>query len=138
MPPADAKQFVFAPSSGFLAPAAAEWSVSASGLGLSAPCSKLPHPALPDVYDGDHKVGECFLQSCITYIQLSSEAFTLDALKIAWILSYMKAGQALTYALCIFQCSGGVESFSGWTEFEKEFQVEFFPLDPTKTAALPL
>ncbi|KAG5348941.1 hypothetical protein C0989_007057, partial [Termitomyces sp. Mn162] len=122
MPPADAKQFVSAPSSGFLAPAAAEWSVSASGLGLSAPCSKLPHPALPDVYDGDHKVGECFLQSCITYIQLSSEAFTLDALKIAWILSYMKAGQALTYALCIFQCSGGVESFSGWTEFEKEFQ----------------
>ncbi|KAG5349732.1 hypothetical protein C0989_002133, partial [Termitomyces sp. Mn162] len=92
MPPADAEQFVPAPSSGFLAPAAAEWFVSASGLGLSAPCSKLPCPALPEVYDGDYKAGECFLQSCITYIQLSSEAFTLDALKIAWILSYMKAG----------------------------------------------
>ncbi|KAG5346754.1 hypothetical protein C0989_000302, partial [Termitomyces sp. Mn162] len=32
----------------------------------------------------------------------------------------------------------GVESFSSWTEFEKEFQAEFFPLDPAKTAALSL
>ncbi|KAG5333157.1 hypothetical protein C0989_006164, partial [Termitomyces sp. Mn162] len=92
MPPADAEWLVSAPSSGFLAPAAAEWFVSASGLGLSAPHSKLPHPALPDVYDGDCKVGEHFLQSCITYIQLSREAFTSNALKIAWVLSYMKAG----------------------------------------------
>ncbi|KAG5334811.1 hypothetical protein C0989_002999, partial [Termitomyces sp. Mn162] len=83
MPPADAKQFVSAPSSGFLALAAAEWFASASGLGFSAPYSKLPCPTLPDVYDGDCKAGECFLQSCITYIQLSSEAFTSDALKIA-------------------------------------------------------
>ncbi|KAG5332046.1 hypothetical protein C0989_007366 [Termitomyces sp. Mn162] len=92
LPPADAEWFVSALSSGFLAPAAAEQFVSASGLGFSAPHSKLPHPALPDVYDGDCKAGECFLQSCITYIQLSGEAFTLDALKIAWVLSYMKAG----------------------------------------------
>ncbi|KAG5723401.1 hypothetical protein E4T56_gene14116 [Termitomyces sp. T112] len=84
MPPADAEQFVSAPSSGFLAPAAAE-------------C-----PALPDVYDGDSKAGECFLQFCITYIQLSSEAFTLITLKIAWVLSYIKASQASTYALYIF------------------------------------
>ncbi|KAG5720914.1 hypothetical protein E4T56_gene397 [Termitomyces sp. T112] len=117
MPPADAEWFVSAPSSGLLAPAAAEWFVSASGLGLSAPCSKHPCPALPD---------------------LSGEAFTSDALKIAWVLSYMKAGQASTYALCIFQRPGGVESFSSWTEFEKEFRVEFFSLDPTKTAALSL
>ncbi|KNZ77052.1 hypothetical protein J132_07465 [Termitomyces sp. J132] len=101
-PPAGAEQFVSAPSSGFLAPAAAEQFVSASGLGLPAPHSKLPCPALPDVYDGDHKAGECFFQSCITYIQLSSEAFTSDALKIASVLSYMKAGQASTYALRIF------------------------------------
>ncbi|KAG5346612.1 hypothetical protein C0989_000555 [Termitomyces sp. Mn162] len=69
---------------------------------------------------------------------LSGEAFTSDALKIAWVLSYMKAGQASTYALCIFGHSGGVESFSSWTEFEKEFQAEFFSLDPAKTAALSL
>ncbi|KAG5337768.1 hypothetical protein C0989_008946 [Termitomyces sp. Mn162] len=92
MLPADAEQFVSAPSSGFLAPAAAKQVASASGSGLSASHSKLPCPALSDVYDGDYKAGECFLQSCITYIQLSSEAFALDALKIAWVISYMKAG----------------------------------------------
>ncbi|KAG5719743.1 hypothetical protein E4T56_gene18558 [Termitomyces sp. T112] len=91
MPLTDAEWFVSAPSSGFLAPAAAEWFASASGLGLLAPHSKLPCSALPDVYNGDCKAGEHFLQSCITYIQLSSEAFILDALKIAWVLSYMKA-----------------------------------------------
>ncbi|KNZ78596.1 hypothetical protein J132_11152 [Termitomyces sp. J132] len=138
MPPADAEQFVSAPSSGLLAPAAAEWFASASGLGLSAPCSKLPCPALPDIYNGDCKAGEHFLQSCITYIQLSGEAFTSDTLKIAWVLSYMKASQASTYALHIFGHPGGVKSFSSWTEFEKEFQAEFFPLDPAKTAALSL
>ncbi|KNZ80897.1 hypothetical protein J132_03596 [Termitomyces sp. J132] len=79
MPPADAEWFVSALSPGFLAPAAAEQSVSASGLGLSAPHFKLPHPALPNVYDRDCKAGEHFLQSCITYIQLSDEAFTSDA-----------------------------------------------------------
>ncbi|KAG5716918.1 hypothetical protein E4T56_gene8518 [Termitomyces sp. T112] len=93
MPSADAERFVSAPSSGLLAPAAAEQFASASGLGLSAPCSKLPHPALPDVYNGDCKAGERFLQSYITYIQPSGEAFTSDALKIAWVFSYMKAAK---------------------------------------------
>ncbi|KAG6882283.1 hypothetical protein C0995_015200, partial [Termitomyces sp. Mi166 len=73
----------------------------------SAPCfnvsaashTKIPCPALPDTYDGEQAEGECFLQSCVTYIQLSSEAFASDALKISWVLSYMKLGHASTYAL---------------------------------------
>ncbi|KAG6893467.1 hypothetical protein C0995_000442 [Termitomyces sp. Mi166 len=65
----------------------------------AAPHPKIPHPALSDTYDGDRAVGECFLQSCVTYIQLSSEAFASDALKISWVLSYMKLGHASTYAL---------------------------------------
>ncbi|KAG5335319.1 hypothetical protein C0989_001456, partial [Termitomyces sp. Mn162] len=56
--------------------AAARFS-SAPSLEVSAPCSKLPCSALPNVFDGDGRVRECFLQSCITYIQLSSEAFPL-------------------------------------------------------------
>ncbi|KAG5333588.1 hypothetical protein C0989_005284 [Termitomyces sp. Mn162] len=138
MPPADAEWFVSAPSSGFLAPAAAEWFASASGLGFPASHSKLPCPALPDIHDGDCKAGERFLQSCITYIQLSGEAFAFYALKIAWVLSYMKMGRASTYALRIFRHPGGVESFASWIKFEKDFQAEFFPLDPAKTAALSL
>ncbi|KAG5334258.1 hypothetical protein C0989_003647, partial [Termitomyces sp. Mn162] len=82
MPPVDAEWFVSAPSLDFLALATAEWFASASGSGLSALHSKLPHPALPNVYDGNHKVGEHFLQFCITYIQLSGKAFTSDALKL--------------------------------------------------------
>ncbi|KAG6870787.1 hypothetical protein C0995_010664, partial [Termitomyces sp. Mi166 len=50
----------------------------------AAPHTKIPHPALPDTYDGDWAGGECFLQSCVTYIQLSGEAFASDALKISW------------------------------------------------------
>ncbi|KAG5336848.1 hypothetical protein C0989_011769 [Termitomyces sp. Mn162] len=107
-------------------PAAAARFFSAPSSEVPASHSKLPCPALPDVFDGDGRVGECFLQSCITYIQLSSEAFASDALKIAWILSYMKASQASTYVLCILQYPGGVESFSSWMEFEKELQAEFF------------
>ncbi|KAG6880608.1 hypothetical protein C0995_005647 [Termitomyces sp. Mi166 len=65
----------------------------------AAPHTKIPHPALPDTYDGDQAEGERFLQSCVTYIQLSGEAFAFDALKISWVLSYMKLGHASTYAL---------------------------------------
>ncbi|KAG5337458.1 hypothetical protein C0989_009640, partial [Termitomyces sp. Mn162] len=75
-------------------PAAAARFASVPSLEVSAPHSKLPHPALPDIFDGDCRVGEHFLQSCITYIQLSSEAFASDTLKIAWVLSYIEAGQA--------------------------------------------
>ncbi|KAG5341544.1 hypothetical protein C0989_009617 [Termitomyces sp. Mn162] len=49
-------------------PAAARRFSSTPSLEASALCSKLPHPVLPDVFDGDH-----FLQSCITYIQSSIE-----------------------------------------------------------------
>ncbi|KAG6893639.1 hypothetical protein C0995_016455, partial [Termitomyces sp. Mi166 len=49
----------------------------------AAPHIKIPHPALSNTYNRDQAMGECFLQSYITYIQLSSEAFASDALKIA-------------------------------------------------------
>ncbi|KAG6859010.1 hypothetical protein C0995_012234, partial [Termitomyces sp. Mi166 len=50
---------------------------------FAAPHTKIPCSALSDTYNGDQAVGECFLQSCVTYIQLSSETFASDALKIA-------------------------------------------------------
>ncbi|KAG6901537.1 hypothetical protein C0995_010775 [Termitomyces sp. Mi166 len=66
---------------------------------FAAPHTEIPCPALSDAYDGNWAVDECFLQSCITYIQLSSEAFAFDALKIAWVFLYMKLGHASMYAL---------------------------------------
>ncbi|KAG5349579.1 hypothetical protein C0989_002977, partial [Termitomyces sp. Mn162] len=37
---------------------------------------QIPHPALPDAYNGAHSGGEQFLQSCLTYIHLSRDALT--------------------------------------------------------------
>ncbi|KAG5350578.1 hypothetical protein C0989_010323 [Termitomyces sp. Mn162] len=71
-------------------PAAAARFPSAPSLKVLAPRSKLPCPMLSDVFDGDQRVGKHFLQFCITYTKLSSEAFASDVLKIAWVLSYMK------------------------------------------------
>ena len=100
--------------------------------------AKIHRPALPDAYDGSRATGERFLQSCITYIQLAGDAFASDALKITWVLSYMKTGRASTYALRVFRRPGGINSFADWASFEADFRAEFFPLDPAKTAALSL
>ncbi|KAG5349119.1 hypothetical protein C0989_005783 [Termitomyces sp. Mn162] len=99
---------------------------------------QIPCPVLLDTYDGACSGGEQFLQSCLTYIHLSRDTVDSNALKIAWVLSYMKTGCASTYALQVFCHCGGVGSFLDWTAFEKDFHMEFFPLDPAKMAALML
>ncbi|KAG6881557.1 hypothetical protein C0993_000974 [Termitomyces sp. T159_Od127] len=90
------------------------------------------------MYDGDRTSGERFLQSCLTYIHLSGDAFDSDVLKIAWVLSYMKARWAFTYALHGLQRLGGFGSFTDWAAFKKDFWAEFFPIDPAKSTALAL
>ena len=45
--------------------------------------ANIPRLALPDTFNGDCAMSKHFLQSCVTYIQLSGEAFPSDALKIA-------------------------------------------------------
>ncbi|KAG6862731.1 hypothetical protein C0993_001786, partial [Termitomyces sp. T159_Od127] len=132
LPPRTAPPLVAEPSPAALAVPAAAPGVPAG------PQAQLPCLALPDTYDGDCTSKEHFLQSCLTYIHLSGDAFDSDALKIAWVLSYMKAGRASTYALHVLWCSGGVGSFTDWAAFEKDFQAEFFPIDPAKSAALAL
>ncbi|KAG5349294.1 hypothetical protein C0989_004793, partial [Termitomyces sp. Mn162] len=120
-------------------PLPVEPALTASAPISTAPTTLQPQilcPVLPDVYDGAHSSGECFLQSCLTYIHLSRDAFDSDTLKIAWILSYMKTRHASTYTLQVFHCPRGVGSFPDWAAFEKDFCVEFFLLDPAKTTAL--
>ncbi|KAG5335559.1 hypothetical protein C0989_001011 [Termitomyces sp. Mn162] len=60
---------------------------------------QIPHSALPNAYNSACSGREQFLQSCLTYIYLSRDAFDSDALKIAWVLLYMKIRCASTYAL---------------------------------------
>ncbi|KAG6881182.1 hypothetical protein C0993_002494 [Termitomyces sp. T159_Od127] len=50
----------------------------------------------------------------------------------------MKARWASTYALRILWRLGGVGSFTDWAAFKKDFQAEFFSIDPAKSAALAL
>ncbi|KAG6896582.1 hypothetical protein C0993_008245 [Termitomyces sp. T159_Od127] len=119
-------------------PSLAAPAVSAAAPGvLAGPWVQLPL-ALSDTYNGDHTSGEHFLQSCLTYIHLSGDAFDSDVLKIAWMLSYMKARRASTYILHILWRPRGVESFTDWAAFERNLQAEFFPIDPAKFAALAL
>ncbi|KAG6876079.1 hypothetical protein C0993_005694, partial [Termitomyces sp. T159_Od127] len=113
--------------------------VPAAAPGVSAGLwVQIPRSALPDIYDSDHTSREHFLQSCLTYIHLSKHAFDFDALKVAWVLFYMKAGWASTYALHVVQHLRGVGSFTDWAAFEKDFQAEFFLIEPAKSATLAL
>ncbi|KAG6874687.1 hypothetical protein C0993_012634 [Termitomyces sp. T159_Od127] len=132
LPPRTAPPLVAEPS-----PAALAVPAAAPGV-LAGPRVQLPCPALLDTYDGDHTSGEHFLQFCLTYIHLSGDAFDSDTLKIAWVLFYMKARQASTYALRVLWRPGGVGSFTDWAAFEKDFRAEFFPIDPAKSTALAL
>ncbi|KAG6881999.1 hypothetical protein C0993_012237, partial [Termitomyces sp. T159_Od127] len=78
LPPRTAPSPVAEPSQAALAVPAAAPGVPAG------PQAQLPHPALPNTYNGDHTSGERFFQSCLTYIHLSRDAFDSDVLKIAW------------------------------------------------------
>ncbi|KAG6877776.1 hypothetical protein C0993_003977 [Termitomyces sp. T159_Od127] len=132
LPPCTAPPLVAEPSLAALAVPATAPEVPAGSR------AQLPRLALPDTYNGDCTSGEHFLQSCLTYIHLSGDAFDSDMLKIAWVLSYMKAGWASTYALRVLWHLGGVGSFTDWATFEKDFRAEFFPIDPAKSTALAL
>ncbi|KAG6894741.1 hypothetical protein C0993_010873 [Termitomyces sp. T159_Od127] len=107
--------------------------VALAGLQMQIPC-----PILPDTYDGDHTSKECFFQSCFTYIHLSRDAFNSNTLKIAWVLSYMKARWVSIYAPHVLQHLRGVGNFIGWAAFKKHLQAKFFPIDLAKSAALVL
>ncbi|KAG5335522.1 hypothetical protein C0989_001149 [Termitomyces sp. Mn162] len=85
-------------------PAAMELAPTASALISAALVTlrpQIPHPMLQDAYNGTCSSGEQFLQSCLTYIHLSRDAFDSDVLKIAWVLSYMKTRHAFTYMLTL-------------------------------------
>ncbi|KAG6882217.1 hypothetical protein C0993_011482, partial [Termitomyces sp. T159_Od127] len=74
-------------------PSPAAPAVPAAALGvLAGPWAQLPCLALPDMYNGEHTSGKRFLQSCLTYIHLSGDAFDSDTLKIAVTTHYQLLG----------------------------------------------
>ena len=94
-------------------------------------------PALPNEFDGDRSKGTTFLQSCQTYILLCPESFSENQVKIIWVLSYMKSGQAAKWAACVFKWeeeNAGDSRFLDWDNFKLEFRKEFCPANSEASA----
>jgi hypothetical protein len=69
----------------------------------------------------------------ISYIHLCPEAFDADTVKIIWVMSYMKSGQAGHWATREFKYEAtsqdGRLHFLDWVNFEDEFHKDFMPLN---------
>ena len=88
------------------------------------PSTRTLHPALPSEFDRDRSKGVAFLYSCQTYIRLCSDAFPDDQTKIAWALSYMKAGRVALWAARIFRWeeeNPNSLKFAKWNAFCHQF-----------------
>ena len=88
-------------------------------------------PAMPSEFDGNRAMGKAFLMSCKLYFSLCANQFPNDQMKIQWVLSFMKTGQAATFAQWVYNRQLLVEDpvFENWQTFEKEFRSRFCPRD---------
>jgi hypothetical protein len=95
-----------------------------------------PKPAQPTEFDGDRTKGRAFLNSVKWYMRSKGVEFRDDGHRIAWTLSYMKSGRALTYANQVTRHTEveGVLPYASWTEFWKELEDRFLPLDESEEA----
>jgi hypothetical protein len=103
---------------------------------VSKKVSNGPKPAQPAEFDGDRAKGRAFLNSVKWYMRSKGVEFRDDGHKIAWTLSYMKSGRALTYANQVTRHTEveGVLPYTNWVEFWKELEDRFLPLDESEEA----
>jgi hypothetical protein len=95
-----------------------------------------PKPAQPAEFDGERTKGRAFLNSVKWYMRSRGEEFRDDAHKIAWTLSYMKSGRALTFANQVTRHTEaeGTLPYEDWLGFWKEMEDRFLPLDESEEA----
>lgn len=93
-------------------------------------------PALPDSFDGARTSGKAFLTSCHLYFNLCADQFPDDQIRINWVLSFMKADRAASFAQGIHQrqISTRAPVYKDWEAFEKEFRIRFCPRDEATAA----
>jgi hypothetical protein len=91
-------------------------------------CSRLK-PAKPTEYNGSRGKGHAFYNSCMLYTRLCPMEFPDDQVKINWVLSYMKGGQAATWADCLIRYKSSMNHphFGTWADFATAFCDSFFP-----------
>jgi hypothetical protein len=103
------------------------------------PRSTLKSAPPPD-FDGERARARAFLNACLLSFRTVPEDFPTDEKKIGWVLSYMKSGRALSFqqrAVEYYSTSSAYE-WSSWSNFEKAFREEFFPINEVEDALLAL
>jgi hypothetical protein len=95
-----------------------------------------PKPSPPTDYDGDRAKGRSFLNSVKWYLRSRGNEFRDDAHRIAWTLSFMKGGRALTFVNQVTRHTEveGTLPYLDWTAFWQELEDRFLPLDEGEEA----
>jgi len=91
-------------------------------------CPKLSTP--PD-FSGERHNGHAFLNSCSLYTRLAPEQFYNKQKKILWALTFFKDGRAAKWSENVFhqEADTGVFPIPTWGDFERQFQLHFFPVN---------
>jgi len=89
---------------------------------------KLPSP--PD-FSSEWSSEQAFLNSCMLYLCLTPEQFTCNEEKIFWTLIFFKDGCAAKWSENLFrqEADTGIFPIRSWTDFEQQFQSQFFPVN---------
>jgi len=91
-------------------------------------CPKLSCP--PD-FNGEHHNGRAFFNSCSLYIRLAPEQFRDEQERILWALTFFKGERAAKWSENVFrqEADTGIFPIQTWGEFERQFQLHFFPVN---------
>ena len=95
----------------------------------------------PPDFNGNREEADNFLNSCRVYLRLNAQSYSTDEEKIIFILSYMIGGSAgpwkdafTTKAFSINPTTSQEHGFGTLTDFIKEFNKSFEPLNPVDNA----
>jgi len=90
-----------------------------------------PKLSSPPDFSSERSSGRAFLNSCTLYLRLAPEQFTCDEEKIFWTLAFFKDGRAAKWSKNLFhqEVDTGIFPIQSWTDFEQQFQSQFFPVN---------
>ncbi|HEV7737125.1 MAG TPA: hypothetical protein VGO47_07115 [Chlamydiales bacterium] len=95
-----------------------------------------PKPAAPSDFSGDRTKGRAFLNSVRWYMHSCGHEFRDPGHMIAWTLSFMKEGRALTFANQVTRQTEkqGHVPYATWADFWKELETRLLPIDESEEA----
>ena len=87
-----------------------------------------PKLSSPTDFSGERSSRQAFLNFCTLYLCLAPEQFTCDKEKIFWTLAFFKDGHAAKWSENLFHQEADTSIFpiQFWTDFEQQFQSQFF------------